>query len=125
MSEITILNVKNQSYSSLLSGFQKCSHCSIVDLDYNRLRGGYECPVCNIPGDCGNLYYHFGINSLIDLIQEAYNFQQIISNSEDEEIIYRTDSRAHYLSIIVFFTTLREVLMQKLFYRIRQKYAMI
>lgn len=114
MSKREILTIKSQSYSSLLSNFQICTHCTIVDLDQNRIRGGYKCPVCNKPGDCGHLYFHLGIHSLINLIQEAYNFQKIVSENEDEKVIYRTDSRAHYLSIVVFFTTLREVLMQNL-----------
>jgi hypothetical protein len=110
MNEREILDISNQSFSSLLVNFQICRECAIVDLDHNRIRGGYVCPVCKKPGKYGMLYFHIGIHSLIDLIQESYNSKKIIS--DDDEIKVDVDSRAHYLSIVIFYITLREVLLQ-------------
>ena len=110
MSSRDILKINNQSYSSLLSNFQICRHCAVVDLDHNRIRGDYICQVCKKPGNGGMLYFNLGVRTLIDLIQEAYNSKKIIS--DDDEKIINVDSRAHYISIVIFFITLREVLLQ-------------
>ena len=110
MGEKDILEIINQSYSSLLSNFQICKQCAIVDTDFYRTRFDYNCPVCNQTGKGGMLYFHLGVHSLIDLMQEAYNSKKIISNVDDEKI--GVDSKAHYLSVVIFFITLREVLLQ-------------
>jgi hypothetical protein len=108
----SILEVKGQIYSSHLSDFQICNHCGIVDRERKRKMGGYICPICNKSDNYGHLYYHMGVHNLVDLIQEAYNYKQIISEDEDDETIFKSDSKAHYLSIVIFFITLRELLLQ-------------
>jgi dihydroneopterin aldolase len=110
MSRRDILEIRNQSFSSLLANFQICRECAIVDMDQNRIRVDYICPVCNKPGNCGMLYFNLGVRSLIDLIQESYNSRKIIY--DDNEHKFEADSHAHYLSIVIFFITLREVLLQ-------------
>ena len=110
MSAKEILEISNQSYSSLLCDFQICERCSLVDKFFNIKRYDSNCPVCNKHGNGGKLYFNFGVRSLIDLMQEVYNSKRIISNIDDEKM--EVDSRAHYLSVIIFFITLREVLLQ-------------
>lgn len=108
-----ILNIKNQSYSTLLADFFICEHCHYVDKSIFRTFVGSKCSICKKPGDAGVIYFSSSITSLLNLIQEAYHSKFIIYDEDENEKIEKS-TNSHYLSIVLFFTTLREVLLQKL-----------
>lgn len=106
-----VTEVKSQKLSLLLADFQLCRHCQIVDRDLNRLRVGYECPVCSTPSPGGMMYFGLSIHTLINLMQEAFHAASQI-HDELTEITIETD--AHNISVVLFFCTLREILLNHL-----------
>jgi hypothetical protein len=76
-----------------------------------RIIGGYLCPVCKMPGDTGHMFFDVNILTLIDLIQEAFHTKPWKSSESEANNI-----NAHSLSVLIFFCTLREVLLERLIY---------
>jgi len=99
-------DITGQSLSSLLADFLICPHCQVIDRDHERIRSGYQCPTCGVPSKAGRLYFEISVRVLIDLIQEAFHSQPKRSRDE-EEAAYE----AHNVSVVLFFCTLREVLL--------------
>lgn len=93
-----ITKVKGQNLSTLIANHCECAHCGIVDRDPNRIRVGYPCPHCKKEGDGGETYFHFGILSAINLMQE----------------FHQTSKDSHKLAVVVFFCTLVEALLENL-----------
>jgi hypothetical protein len=110
MDSIDLLEISNQKYSSLLSNHLICKNCRMVDLDENRTRGGYICPICRKSGNYGKLYFHLRVRTLIDFMQESYLSKQLILDVDDK--IIHVKSEANYFSVVIFMITLREVLLQ-------------
>ena len=106
-----ILDIKSQKLSLVLADFQVCQHCRVVDRDNERLRVGYVCPVCGNPGDGGTMYFELSIHTLINLMQEAFH---AASERYDEETEIRIETDAHNISVVLFFCTLREMLLNHL-----------
>ena len=87
-----------------------CESCNIVDDDRNRMRVGYECPICGVPGKGGKIYFHMNVIRLIDLMLAFYKPGQraaLVSNAPKNGVKY--ESR---LAVVIFFCTLGEVLLQ-------------
>jgi hypothetical protein len=102
-----VKDITDQSLGSLLADFLVCPHCQIIDRDRERTRSGYKCSTCGMPGRGGRLYFESSILVLIDLMQEAFHSQPNRSIEESEGATYE----AHNVSVVLFFCTLREVLM--------------
>jgi hypothetical protein len=100
-----IKDITEQNLSSLLADFLICPHCQVIDRDHERARSGYQCPTCGVSGQGAGQYFEISVLVLIDLIQEAFHSQPKRSKA-DEEAAY-----AHNVSVVLFFCTLREVLL--------------
>lgn len=112
MSQRDILDITHQRLSTItVAPFQVCRHCRIVDLDDRRLCGGYVCPVCKVPGDCGMMYFEMSIHTLVNLMQEAFHMQ---SKPQDEWFESQIETNSHNISVVLFFCTLREILINNL-----------
>ncbi len=90
-----------------------CEDCSIVDFDMNRSYVGYECPRCGEWGAGSIGYFPINVFSVLDLIQEYYRLEkkEINTNFGSAE----NNKNVHFLSIIIFFCTLTEVLLTNFF----------
>lgn len=100
-----ILEVKDQNLSLLIANYLICKNCLIVDRKIEWSRKGFPCPNCGKPSDAGRIFFSNGIQSLIDLMQEFYHHKNIENKKSDEN--------NHLLAVIVFFTSLGEVLFDK------------
>jgi hypothetical protein len=103
-----------QSLSTLLSNYLICKNCKIVDRNMERMRKGFLCPTCDNISTGGCLYFKISIHMLIDLIQESYHSAKVVSGVER---LYEGES-SHDISIIIFFCTIREALMDNLIHEL-------
>ena len=96
-----------------------CEDCSIVDFDMNRSYVGYECPRCGEWGAGSIGYFPMNVYSVLDLIQEYYRLEkkEIYTNFGNTE----DTKNVHFLSIIIFFCTLTEVLLTNFFINFFEK----
>ena len=113
MIERNILDIQLQRYSTLLADYFICEYCHYVDRTLLRAFVGYKCGVCKKPQDGGVIYFSSSVTYLLNLMQEAYHSKFYIQD-EMEDKIQEKSTNTHHLSIVLFFTTLREVLIQKL-----------
>ena len=111
-----ITEIKKQPLSTLISNYFECQKCKIVHRNLEVLRVGFKCPSCNYISNGGRLYFHINIHILIDLIQEAYHSV----NSESKVTRFYEGEGAHDISVIIFFCTLRESLLENLINRLMQ-----
>ena len=100
--DISKINI--QLLSTLIAHHCECGNCHIVDNDSNRQRVGYPCPNCGVKGNGGQTYFHLGIISMINLMQEFYHTKKPSTISVD----------SHKLAVVVFFCTLVETLLENL-----------
>ena len=77
----------------------------------NRTLVGSPCPVCRTPSEGGLTYFDMSILSLVDLIQEAYTAIPPDSHPSSQSTI--DSEMTHSVSVVVFYTTLREALLQR------------
>jgi len=99
-----------QSLSTLVANYLECQKCRLVDRNSGRMKGGYVCPVCGYISQAGRLYFSINIHILIDLIQESYHLG---SSEPVTEKLYEGSS-SHDISVVIFFCTLKEALMDNL-----------
>ncbi|OGU51355.1 MAG: hypothetical protein A2080_10885 [Ignavibacteria bacterium GWC2_36_12] len=107
-----ILEIKNQRYSTFIANFFMCEYCHYVDCNWNRMMVGFKCKVCSKPSDGAIIYFSSSVTSLLNLIQESYHSKFYISESKEENS-FEESAKSHYLSVVIYFCTLREVLLQK------------
>jgi len=98
-----------ERFGSIVLGYQMCEDCRIVDRDRNRCRFGYICSTCGKPSSGGKSFYGFTVISIVDLIIEPY-----YSIIDDDSTPIPDKMRSRYLGSLVFFCTLKEVLMDSL-----------
>lgn len=103
-----ITTIKNQRLSTLLTDYCECESCHIVDRDPNRSKRGSPCPRCGVKGDGGEVYFHMGIRSSIDLMQELYHTPSRSGTGLGHLVA------SHHLAVIVFFCTMVESLIENL-----------
>ncbi len=105
-----VLEIRSQRLSTLLADFMICGSCGIVDRDHERIRVGYECPRCGIPGDGASGYFPLSALSLIDLMQEFYHLKQ--GGAAANSVPVERNEGNHRLAVVIFFCALVEVLLQ-------------
>lgn len=105
-----ILEIKSQKLGSLLADFQICQECRIVDRDMERMMVGHPCGTCGKPSDAGRMYFYTSVHILINLMQEAFHSPPVI---HDEETNVSIETDAHNISVLLFFSSLREVLIDQ------------
>lgn len=103
---VDIVNIKTQPLSGIIADYCECEHCRIVDRDRDRELVGHPCQHCGAAGRGGQTYFHLGVLSVINLIQEFYHTPS--KNSDGVSV----DS--HKLAVVVFFCTLVETLLENL-----------
>jgi len=106
---LDITEIIDRPLSLLVSNHLICQGCHIVDRDHERMRVGYACPTCGKPCDGGELYFSINIHILVDLIQEAYHST---STKNKSGRLYEGVG-SHDISVIIYFCTLRETLLDK------------
>lgn len=105
---VDILDIKGQRLSTILADHCECEHCHIVDRDRNRSKRGYPCPRCGAKGDGGEVYFHIGLRSSIDLMQELYHTPTRHADGSGLSVA------SHHLAVVVFFCTMVESLIENL-----------
>lgn len=107
---MNVIDIKSQRLSSLLTAHNICQNCHVVDMDNRRSRVGYICPVCKAPSKGGMMYFNLSVHALINLMQEAYHSEsKALSNDTQDDRV-----RAHDVAVVLFFCTLRELLLNNL-----------
>lgn len=107
-----VLEIKDRSLSLVLVDFQICKNCGYVDRDQNRKLSENPCPVCKQPSEGGHSYFHFSVYILIDLMQESFHSKPWKKTNSTE--MRENTERAHYVSVVLFFCTLKEVILYRL-----------
>jgi len=107
-----VVEIKDQDLSLVLAaGFLICDYCKIVDKDLNRSEVGYPCPMCKQPSKRGHMYFNVQALILIDLMQESFHSKPWKA-MRDKEI------EPHYVSVVTFFCTLKEILLYRFINRL-------
>ena len=109
---INIIDIKNQPLGILLTNFLICQHCNYVDRDMNRMRVGHPCQKCGNASPAGRSYFNHSVSSLIDLMQEFFHKDELIESTISKTRKKRLQNSR--LAVVVYFVTLREVLLTKL-----------
>jgi hypothetical protein len=102
--------IKDRALGEMLDVFFVCQKCRIVDNDHGRVEGGHKCTTCNEPSSAGQSYYSAQVFSLITLMQEFYHTHQDIPDDLGEKQDQWWADKTK-LPVIIFFTTLRELLL--------------
>jgi len=100
-----VKSIKDQRLSLLLADFQMCRICRVIDRDEGRIEYGHKCATCGTPGEGGLLYFEVSVLFLIDLMQEAFHTPGSAGRGQAGP-----NRDAHNVSVVLFFCTLREVL---------------
>ncbi len=108
-----VTKIKDRSLGEFLDDFYVCENCRIVDNDHGRLDVGYKCTSCGEPSHRGMSYFSTQVSSLITMMQEFYHTQQVITDDEGEPRNPWWAGNVK-LPVIIFFTTLRELLLNNL-----------
>jgi len=109
-----LIDIDHQALSTVTAHWLECKECFIVDANMERMRKGFICPDCGRSTNGGKLYFHNNIRILIDLIQESH---LSANTSVKAEKLYKGEG-AHDISVIIFFCTLRESLLENLIIRL-------
>lgn len=105
---VDILNVKRQRLSAVIADYCECESCHVVDRDLDRMQVGQPCQRCGIrEGEGGYTYFHMGILSTIDLMQDLYHTPAKSGNTG-------LSVESHHLAVVVFFCTFVETLIENL-----------
>jgi hypothetical protein len=102
--------VRGQPLSSVACDQISCKHCRWVSRSNKeeRFSKGQQCSECGNVNNTNLLFYPMNIWMLIDLIQDAYHSQPLIERRD------YIQSRPHDVSVVIYFCTLREVLLSNL-----------
>jgi len=111
--EDNILKIKDRLLGDVLDNFFICENCHIVDTDSRRTESGFKCPSCAEIDDRGMSYFSSQVTSLINLIQEFYHTHQEVLTDEGESHVPFWAGNIK-LPVVIFFTTLRELLLNNL-----------
>jgi hypothetical protein len=105
--------IRDRPLGEMMDRFYVCPRCRIVDSDHERLEEGHKCTTCGGLSSSGQSYFGTGVFSLITLMQEFYHtHQEIPDNLGDKQDQWWAEEIK--LPIIIFFATLRELLLNNL-----------
>lgn len=112
-----ITEIKHQSLGSVLADFHICQHCHIVDRDSDRIMVGHPCSNCGKPSPSGRGYFNLSVHTLINLMQEFFHKDKPEEKDSPYSGRYGVSSKKNAkVAVVVFFVTLREVLLENLLY---------
>jgi hypothetical protein len=109
--------IKDRALGEMLNVFYVCQKCRMVDSDHGRLEEGHRCAACGEPSAAGYSYYTTQVFSLITLMQEFYHTHQDIPDDLGEKQNQWWAGKIK-LPLIIFFSTLRELLLNNLIYEL-------
>ena len=104
-----VTDLKTQQLGLVLDNFYICQECHIVDIDLDRCEVGHPCSKCGEQSRGGTSYFDLSVYSLINLMQEFYHAKYKITDEDSVDELPDADNAK--LAVIIFFTTLREILM--------------
>ena len=107
-----ILDIKEQPLGLLLADFLICQHCYYVDRDMDRMKVGHPCQKCGSASPAGRSYFSHSVSSLIDLMQEFFHKDELIEATISKTKRERLQNSK--IAVVIYFVTLREVLLTKL-----------
>lgn len=100
---VELAEIDGQAASTLVCDFMICERCGTVDRELSRMVVNSTCPACHRPAGVARLYYPINAHILVDLVQQSYH--------SDAPINPVSGPQAPALGAILFFCTLREVLL--------------
>jgi len=100
--------------SLTLGNYLECQECKIVDRNNDRIKNGFKCPICGYISQGGLLYFHINILILLDLIQESFHSLKFETG---EGRFYEGEGPSD-ISVVIFYCTLREALLDNLIARL-------
>jgi hypothetical protein len=112
-----LAEIKDTSLWPAIANYFICDHCRVVDADIRLTERGYQCPICFKTSDSGRLFFDIGILTLIDLIQEAFHTKSWKKSEFGNKKI-----SAQSLSVLIFFCSFREVLLDRLIVNLMYMY---
>ena len=107
---LELSGVHGQPLSSLICQWHICDACKIVDFGIERIKHGYPCPHCGVPGQGGHMYFFSHHLTLVDLMQDLFHART--PDGRDLEGNERSLAGKHRFAVIIFFCTLWETLLQ-------------
>lgn len=102
-----LADVDCQAASTLVCDFMICKRCGTVDREHSRIVKNSICPVCHRPARVARLYYPINVHILVDLVQQSYHSEAPVNPDGGPQ--------APNVGTILFFCTLREVLLTHFF----------
>lgn len=109
MALTNVRKITDRKLSLVIADFHICRNCRVVDRDQGRVRYGHECGTCGTPGEGGMTYFEVSVHLLINLMQEAFHTLGATRTTRNEP-----NGDAHNVSVVLFFCTLREILLNSL-----------
>jgi hypothetical protein len=104
---VSLAEVDNQDASTLVCDFMICERCGTVDRERSRMVANSLCPACHQPAGVARLYYPISVHILVDLVQQSYHSYAPVGPISGPQ--------APTVGAILFFCTLREVLLNHFF----------
>lgn len=98
--------ISGSPYSAIVGHYFICRACGFMDRDMARMEVGHECAQCGVPGEGGRLVYPMSVLDLLDLMQAAMHAPPRFDLDGDAK-----DGAYSVVSVVLFFCTLREVLL--------------
>ena len=102
--------IHDQNLRSRALSFYICEACRFVDDDRERMKVGYNCPRCLVPGKGGMIYFRMNVFTLIDLVERFYYTES--KSVPMTQIPGGYDKSGLKLAVVIFFCTLAEVLLE-------------
>lgn len=102
-----LADIDRQSVSTLVCDFMICERCGTVDREHSRIVANSTCPACHRPAGIARLYYPINVHILVDLVQQSYHSEAPVNPIGGPQ--------APNVGAILFFCTLREVLLTHFF----------
>jgi hypothetical protein len=103
--------IKFGKVQTIAMSYQICRDCHVVDTFSDRIRVGSLCPTCSVPSKGGRMFFDGAVLTIVDLMQEAYC--AIPKPPEKNLFSYSPSERAHAAAVVVFFCTLKELLLER------------
>jgi len=102
-----------QSLAPLICGYFECKVCGAVDNGRDTLKVGNQCTTCG-GTEIRRMHFNTNIHILVDMIQETFHTLRVDENAKKQ---YQ-GVQANDVSVVLFFCTLRETLLNSLITRL-------
>ncbi|MES2091344.1 MAG: hypothetical protein V4532_15410 [Pseudomonadota bacterium] len=100
---VHLSEIDGQPISTIVGAYMECKSCHIIDRDTDRMTRGHICSTCDVPCDGGRLFYPWSVTTLLDMMQSSFHAELPPNSWQDHQ--------QREVSVVLFFCTLREVLL--------------